>query len=108
MNYFLKRFDRLTRYIHNGRIEIDNNIVENLNRAIALLRKNSNFAGSIAGAETWMLFASLFATCHLNAVNPSHYLHWLLAKVEAGHPLAKYDELLPWHCPVGRHQLYIR
>lgn len=108
VNYFLKRFDRLTKYLRNGTIEIDNNIVENLNRSIALLRKNGLFAGSIEGAETWMLFSSLFATCHLNSVNPSAYLHWLLEKVEAGHPLSRYDELLPWHCPVGLHRPYIR
>jgi Transposase IS66 family len=56
----------LTRFIDDGRIELDNNTVERSIRPIALSRKNALFAGSDGGAEHWATVASLIETCKLN------------------------------------------
>src|SRR6185312_1507419 len=49
----LSRWEGLTRFIDDGRIELDNNTVERSIRPIALNRKNALFAGSDGGAEHW-------------------------------------------------------
>lgn len=99
--YYLRHLTGLRLFLEDGRIEIDNNMVENTIRPFALLRNNALFAGSEAGGRTWAFFASLAGTCKLNGVEPSAYFSWLFEKVEQGFPVARYSELLPWHCPVG-------
>jgi transposase len=99
--YYLRHRSGLILFLEDGRLEIDNNMVENTIRPLALLRKNALFAGSEVGGQTWAFFASLVGTCNLNNVDPSAYFDWLFEKIEQGHPFARYDELLPWHCPTG-------
>ena len=66
IRYALSRWDGLTRFLDDGRIEIDSNVVERTIRPIALNRKNALFAGSDGGAEHWAVIASLIETCKLN------------------------------------------
>jgi Transposase IS66 family len=66
IRYALSRWEGLTRFIDDGRIELDNNTVERSIRPIALNRKNALFAGSDGGAEHWATIASLIETCKLN------------------------------------------
>jgi len=51
IRYALARWDGLTRFVHDGTIEIDSNVVERSIRPIALTRKNALFAGSDEGAS---------------------------------------------------------
>jgi transposase len=74
IRYALSRWEGLTRFIDDGRIELDNNTVERSIRPIALNRKNALFAGSDGGAEHWATIASLIETCKLNDVDPLGYL----------------------------------
>jgi len=53
IRYALSRWEGLTRFLDDGRIEIDTNIVERAIRPIALNRKNALFAGSDGGGEHW-------------------------------------------------------
>ena len=62
IRYALTRWDGLTRFLDDGRIEIDSNVVERSIRPIALNRKNALFAGSDGGAEHWGVLASLIET----------------------------------------------
>jgi hypothetical protein len=62
--------DCLTRFIDDGRIELDNNSVQRSIRPIALNRKNALFAGSDGGAEHWATIPSRVETCKLNDVDP--------------------------------------
>ncbi|ENN86430.1 transposase [Rhizobium freirei PRF 81] len=96
IRYTLSRWEGLTRFIDDGRIEIDSNIVERSIRPIALNRKNALFAGSDAGAEHWATIASLIETAKLNNVEPLGYLADVLTKIVNGHPNSQIDELLPW------------
>jgi hypothetical protein len=70
IRYALSRWDGLTRFLNDGRIEIDSNVVERSIRPIALNRKNALFAGFDGGGEHWAVIASLIETCKLNGVDP--------------------------------------
>lgn len=96
IRYALKRWDGLTLFLEDGRIEIDNNTVERSMRPIALNRKNALFAGSDEGGELWGVVASIIETCKLNGVEPHAYLTDVLTKIAGGWPNKRLDELLPW------------
>src|ERR1700682_5206001 len=96
IRYALSRWEGLTRFIDDGRIELDNNTVERSIRPIALNRKNALFAGSDGGAEHWAIIASLIETCKLNGVEPLGYLTDVLTRIVSGHPNSDIDKLLPW------------
>jgi len=96
IRYALSRWEGLTRFLDDGRIEIDSNVVERSIRPIALGRKNHLFAGSDGGGEQWAVIASLVETCKMNAVDPRAYLHDVLSKIVARHPMGRIDELLPF------------
>ena len=96
IRYALSRWEGLTRFLDDGRIEIDSNTVERSIRPIALNRKNALFAGSDGGAEHWAVIASLIETCKLNAVEPLRYLTDVLTRIVNEHPNSQIDDLLPW------------
>ena len=62
IRYALSRWAGLSRFLDDGRIEIDSNVVERAIKPIALNRKNALFAGSDGGAEHWAVIASLVET----------------------------------------------
>jgi transposase len=92
--YTLSRWDRLCLYAGNGMLEIDNNLVENAIRPLALGRKNYLFAGSHEAAQRIAMFYSFFGTCARNNVNPYLWLKKVLEMI-SDHPINKIEELLP-------------
>ena len=96
IRYALVRWSGLTRFVDDGRVEIDSNVVERAIRPIALNRKNALFAGSDGGGEHWAILASIIETTKLNGVEPRAYLTDVLTALAAGHPITRIDELLPW------------
>lgn len=97
IRYALSRWQGLTRFIDDGRIELDNNTVERSIRGNKLSRKNALFAGSDGGgAEHWAVVATLVETCKLNDVDPLAYLTDVLTRIINGHPNRDIDQLLPW------------
>jgi transposase len=98
IRYALSRWQGLCLFLDDGRIEIDNNVVERAIRPIALTRKNALFAGSDGGAEHWAVIASLIATCKLNDVEPYGYLADVITRIVDGHPNTRLDELLRKRC----------
>jgi transposase len=81
--------------LKDGRLEIDNNAVENLIRPLALGRKNWLFAGSPSGAKAAATFYSLIATCKLNNVEPYPYFCQMLPLVRLCKTDEDYNKLLP-------------
>lgn len=96
IRYGLNHWQGLSRFLDDGRIEIDSNTVERSMRPIALSRKNALFAGSDEGATNWAAIASLIETCKLNDVNPHAWLTDTLTKLVNRWPASRIDELMPW------------
>lgn len=92
--YALKRWDKLLMYTTDGRLEIDNNLVENSIRPLALGRKNYLFAGSHDAARRAAIFYSLFGSCKINNINPYEWLSDVLERID-DHPINRLEELLP-------------
>jgi len=95
IRYALSRWEALTRYCDDGRIEIDNNAAERALRCVALGRKNFLFAGSDAGGERAAALYSLLGSAKLNGHNPEAFLREVLVRI-AEHPINRINELLPW------------
>ena len=88
----------------DGRYELDNNLIENQMRPVALGRKNYLFAGSHEGARRAAVLYSLINSCKLNGIDPYHYLSDVLRRIHT--PGVKIEELLPhsWKIPVNMGQ----
>ncbi len=99
IRYVQTHWEGLTRFVEDGRIELDTNTVERAIRPLTLTRKNSLFAGSEGGAQHWAVLASLIATCKLIDVEPQAYLEDVITKLINGHLQSRLDELLPWAYP---------
>ena len=69
IHYALKRWQALTRYLDDGRLEIDNLVVERAIRGSAIGRGNWLFAGSKAGGERAAAIYSIIETCLCRAPN---------------------------------------
>lgn len=94
ITYTLKRWEKLCVYTTNGILQIDNNLVENSIRPVALGRKNYLFAGSHERAQDAAMLYSLFATCRLHNINPEHWLIHLLENIN-NTPKESLYRLLP-------------
>lgn len=96
LRYALTRWDALTRYTTDGRLEICNNAAERAIRPLALGRKNWLFAGSDSGGERAAMMYTLIETARLNGLDPEAYLRDVIGRI-ADHPMKRLDELLPWN-----------
>jgi len=96
IRYALNHWQGLTRFLEDGRLELDTNPVENAIRPVCLTRKNALFAGHEVGAENWALLASIVATCKLNDINPAAYIAETLETIIDGHPHSRIEDLMPW------------
>jgi transposase len=94
LHYSLERWDKLMLYTTNGKLEIDNNLVENAIRPVAIGRKNYLFAGSHNGAKRAAMLYSMLGTAKINGINPFEWLRCTLDKIP-NHPVNKLQELLP-------------
>jgi transposase len=93
-SYTLNLWPRLMRYIEDGRFLIDNNLIENSIRPVALGRKNYLFAGSHEAAEQAAILYSLLATCKINNIEPFAWLKHTLDVIQDC-PADKLKDLLP-------------
>lgn len=94
LHYSLERFDKLMLYTTDGKLEIDNNLIENAIRPVAIGRKNYLFAGSHNGAKRAAMLYSFLGTCKMNDINPFEWLRQILEKIPT-HQVNKLSELLP-------------
>jgi hypothetical protein len=95
IDYSVKRWAALTRFIDDGDLSIDNNRVENLIRPIALGRKNWLFAGSLRAGQRAAAIMSLLHTAKLNGHDPYQYLKDVLERLPT-QPNHRISELLPY------------
>ena len=94
IDYSLKRWAALTRYLSDGQIPIDNNWIENQIRPIALGRKNWLFAGSKRAGQRAAAIMSLIQSAKLNGHDPHVYLKDVLTRLPT-HRASRIGELLP-------------
>lgn len=95
--YTLKYWSRLIVYCNDGRLEIDNNGVENKIRPFAIGRKNWLFSASQAGAKASANLYSLIETAKANGLNEYDYLKWVFTKLPAAVTVDDIEALLPWN-----------
>lgn len=92
--YLNHQWPKLKIVFDDGRLELDNNLIENKIRPLALGRKNYLFAGSPAGAQRIAMMYSFFGSCLANDVEPYAWLKDVLERIPI-HPINKLEELLP-------------
>lgn len=92
--YSIERWPELMMYASNGKLNIDNNPVENSIRPVAIGRKNYLFAGNHQAAQRSAMLYSLVGTCKLNGINPFIWLRDVLRRIST-HSINKIEELLP-------------
>ena len=92
--YTLTLWPRLVKYIDQGRFQIDNNLIENSIRPVALGRKNYLFAGSHEAAHQAAVIYSLLGTCKINGIEPFSYLTRTLSVIP-DHLASQLNTLLP-------------
>lgn len=81
MTYFQNQWPKLSNAVTDARIELDNNLIENKIRPLALGRKNYLFAGSHDAAQRIAMMYSFFGTCKARGINPNNWLNTTLEKI---------------------------
>ena len=97
VTYNLQRWKRLSAYAKDGQLEIDNNLIENRIRPVALGRKNYLFAGSHDAAQNLACLYSIVGTAEKHGLNVQQYLTWLLQKVASNKVTSEALNWLPHH-----------
>jgi transposase len=97
IRYALNHREGLERFLGDGRIEIDSDVVERAIRPLRPGRKNALFASGDDGGSRWAAVASLIGTCKMNGVDPQRYFSDVLTRLVNGWPQSRIDELMPWH-----------
>jgi transposase len=97
IRYALSRRAALERFLTDGMIEIDSNVVERAIRPQTITRKNALFAGSHDGGRTWATIATLLQTAKMNDGDPHAWLTETLERIAQGWPISKIDDLMPWN-----------
>ena len=95
IQYSLRQWTLLNHYLKDGRIEIDNNRIENVIRPFAVGRKNWLFSGSPRGAKAGAILYSLIETCKANSVEPYEYFTAMLNRIRHCTNDQDYQQLLP-------------
>jgi hypothetical protein len=95
--YLHGQWSRLTRYIEDGRLEIDNNLAENAIRPFVVGRKNWLFSNSVAGAKASANLYGLIETAKANGLEPYAYLRHVFETIPAAQTVDDFDALLPWN-----------
>ena len=93
IGYMLNQWPRLIVYVTDGRLEIDNNLVENAIRPVALGRKNYLFAGSHDGARQAALIYTMVSNARLKNLDPFAYIRDVISRI-SDHPHKRIEELL--------------
>jgi transposase len=96
IDYSLKRWSALTRFLDDGRLCMSNNAAERELRAVAVGRRNWTFAGSDEGGRRAAAIYTLIATAKLNDIDPQVWLADVLARLP-DHRAKRIHELLPWN-----------
>ena len=98
INYSINQWDKLSAYLYDGHVAIDNNRAERAIKPFVIGRKNYLFSKSPKGATASALCYSIVQTAKANSLNPFEYLNYLfeqLPNTDVENPDV-LDALLPW------------
>jgi len=95
LHYLHNEWDKLIRYLDDGRLEIDNNLAENAIRPFVVGRKNWLFSQSVAGVKASANLYSLIETAKANALEPYAYLRYLFTRLPTAQSVEDIEKLLP-------------
>ena len=96
ISYTYKILKKLSLYVTDGRYKIDDNMVENSIRPLAVGRKNYLFCGDDDAAQRAAVVYSLLATCKAHGVNERAWLEDVLRRIPEYEQAGKdYADLLP-------------
>jgi len=102
LDYSLKRWVALSRFLDDGQLPIDNNWIENQIRPIAIGRNNWLFAGSLRAGQRAAAVMNLIQSAKLNGHDPYAYLKDVLARLPT-HKNSQIEELLPHRWQPASH-----
>jgi transposase len=100
INYCIKLWLGLTRFLEDGRLEIDNNLTEQEIKPLVIARKNFLFAASVDGAKALCMHMSFIRTAKAHGLDPYHYYVEILKKTPHCKTVEDYEALLPWNLKV--------
>lgn len=95
LGYLSDQWEYLIRYVEDGRLEIDNNLVENAIRPFCLGRRNWLFSDTVRGAEASANLYSLIVTAKANGLEPHAYLSLVFRDLPSARCVEDYERLLP-------------
>ncbi len=95
LGYLEKQWPKLIRYLEDGRLRIDTNLVENAIRPFVVGRKNWLFADTVRGAEASANLYSLIEAAKANGLEPYAYLRHIFTELPKATALEAIEELLP-------------
>ncbi len=95
LHYLNNEWEKLIRYLGDGRFEIDNNLAENAIRPFVIGRKNWLFSHSVKGVEASANLYSLIETAKANRLEPYAYLRHLFAELPQATSVEEIEKLLP-------------
>jgi transposase len=105
LGYLDKQWPKLVRYLEDGRLRMDTNLVENAIRPFVVGRKNWLFADTVRGAESSANLYSVIGTAKANGIEPYAYLRHVFAELPKATTLEDVEALLPGR--VDREQIRI-
>lgn len=97
MAYCINRWTGLTRFLDDGRLEMDNNLTEQEIKPLVIARKNFLFCASQDGARALCMHMSFIRTAKLHGHDPYHYYVKLLKSIPHCQTVEDYEKLLPWN-----------
>jgi transposase len=93
--YLHKNWSTFTIFMEDGRLELDNNFIENKIRPFAVGRKNWLFSATTAGADSSAVLYSLIETAKANGLDAYNYVHWLFSNFPKATTIEDFEQLLP-------------
>lgn len=92
--YATNNWDSLSVFLNDGQLKIDNNLIENAIRPIAIGRKNYLFAGNHDAAQRGAVIYTFFSICKKHSVNPNQWLNYVFDNIQST-KISDLKKLLP-------------
>jgi len=106
LNHLHNEWDKLIRYLDDGRLEIDNNGAENAIRPFVVGHKNWLFSASVKGVKASANLYSLIETAKANGLEPYAYLRHLFTELPKAETVEAIEALLPGTINKDQIKLY--